>query len=180
MMNTFELATLHRRDLSLARAYYFFYMGGWGFILPFINLFYVGLGLSGKQIGTLSATSSLVGLVLAPILVSEVKKRPNPERYLQWALALGALCYMFIGQQVSFWLILPIVFLQALVMSGLVPLSDVMAVNLAESAQAMAGCGSGFRLVGLSACFRQAGSSNAWGLPVVLAELRWALPLPAF
>ena len=135
-MNIYEPTSLDRRDLNFARAYYFAYMGGWGFILPFINLFYVSLGLNGKQIGTISATSSLVGLVLAPILVSEVKKRPHAERYLQWALALGALCYMFIGQQTSFWPILVIVFFQALVMAGLVPLSDSMAVSVAESAGA--------------------------------------------
>jgi PPP family 3-phenylpropionic acid transporter len=133
-MSVFEPTTLDRRDLFLARAYYFAYLGGWGFILPFINLFYVSLGLNGKQIGTLAATGSLVGLVLAPLLVSEVKKRPRPERYLQWALALGALAYLLLGQQTSFLPILAIVFCQALVMAGLVPLSDSMAVSVAASA----------------------------------------------
>jgi PPP family 3-phenylpropionic acid transporter len=133
-MSVFEITPLDRRDLLLARAYYFAYLGGWGFILPFINLFYVGLGLNGKQIGTLSATSSLVGLVLAPLLVSEVKKHSRPERYLQWALALGAVAYLLIGQQQTFWPILVIVFFQALVMAGLVPLSDSMAVSVAASA----------------------------------------------
>lgn len=133
-MSVFEPTTLDRRDLFLARAYYFAYLGGWGFILPFINLFYVSLGLNGKQIGTLAATGSLVGLVLAPLLVSEVKKRPRPERYLQWALALGALAYLLLGQQTFFLPILLIVFFQALVMAGLVPLSDSMAVSVAASA----------------------------------------------
>lgn len=133
-MSVFEPTTLDRRDLFLARAYYFAYLGGWGFILPFINLFYVSLGLNGKQIGTLAATGSLVGLVLAPLLVSEVKKRPRPERYLQWALALGALAYLLLGQQTFFLPILLIVFCQALVMAGLVPLSDSMAVSVAASA----------------------------------------------
>lgn len=132
-MNTFEPTSLDRRDLILARAYYFAYLGGWGFILPFINLFYVGLGLNGKQIGTISAASSLVGLVLAPILVSEVKKRSNPERYLQWALALGAIAYLLVGQQTSFWPIIVIVFFQAMIMSGLVPISDSMAVSVANA-----------------------------------------------
>jgi MFS transporter, PPP family, 3-phenylpropionic acid transporter len=133
LMATFEPTFLARRDLLLARAYYFAYLGGWGFILPFINLFYVDMGLNGKQIGTLSAASALVGLVLAPVLVSEVKKRPRPERYLQWALALGAIAYLLIGMQTSFWPILLIVFVQAMVMAGLVPVSDTMAVSVAGS-----------------------------------------------
>jgi MFS transporter, PPP family, 3-phenylpropionic acid transporter len=78
--------------------------------------------------------------VLAPLLVSEVKKRPRPERYLQWALALGAVAYLLLGQQDSFLPILVIVFFQALVMAGLVPLSDSMAVSVAN---ASAGTGYG-------------------------------------
>jgi hypothetical protein len=49
-------------------------MSGWGFILPFINLFYVHLGLSGTQIGTIGSVSSIAGLVVSPIIVKEIRK----------------------------------------------------------------------------------------------------------
>ena len=65
------------RDLFFARFYYFAFMGGWGFILPFINLFYISLGLTGKQIGTLSSTGAIIGLTVAPIWVTQVKKHPQ-------------------------------------------------------------------------------------------------------
>src|SRR5215216_5287217 len=68
------------KDLFFARAYYFTFMGGRGFILPFANLFYISLGLSGKQIGTIGSLSSIVGLVISPILVTEIKKLSGTQR----------------------------------------------------------------------------------------------------
>jgi PPP family 3-phenylpropionic acid transporter len=124
---------LHR-DLWFARAYYFAVLGGWGFILPFINLFYISLGLSGTQIGAIGSVSALVGLVLSPIVVSEVKKRPDARGILQASLMLGALAYFLVGQQTSFLPIVVIVFFQALVGAGTLPASDAMAVHVSEEA----------------------------------------------
>lgn len=131
---------LPNRDLLFARAYYFAFMGGWGFILPFINLFYVSLGLSGKQIGTIGSVSATVGLIVSPILVTEVKKRPQARGILQASLMLGAIAYFLLGQQAAFFPIILIVFLQALVGAGIMPTSDAMAVHV--SAEAGTGYGS--------------------------------------
>lgn len=118
------------RDLFFARAYYFTFMGGWGFILPFINLFYVGLGLSGTQIGSIGSVNSTVGLIVSPILVTEIKKRPQARQILQASLMLGAIGYFLLGQQTAFFPIILIVFLQALVGAGVMPTSDAMAVHV--------------------------------------------------
>jgi PPP family 3-phenylpropionic acid transporter len=131
---------LPKRDLFFARAYYFTFMGGWGFILPFINLFYVSLGLSGTQIGTIGSVSSTVGLIVSPILVTEIKKRPQARQILQASLMLGAIGYFLLGQQTAFLSIILIVFLQALVGAGVMPTSDAMAVHV--SAEAGTGYGS--------------------------------------
>ncbi|MGB8982498.1 MAG: MFS transporter [Anaerolineales bacterium] len=125
---------LPNRDLFFARAYYFAFMGGWGFILPFINLFYVSLGLSGTQIGTIGSVSSTVGLIVSPILVTEIKKRPQARQILQASLILGAIGYFLLGQQTAFFPIILIVFLQALVGAGVMPTSDAMAVHVSEEA----------------------------------------------
>lgn len=125
---------LPNRDLLFARAYYFAFMGGWGFILPFINLFYVSLGLSGTQIGTIGSVSSVVGLIVSPILVAEIKKRPQARGILQASLMLGAIAYFLLGQQTDFLPILLIVFLQALVGAGIIPASDAMAIHVSEEA----------------------------------------------
>src|ERR671918_2514822 len=80
---------LLNHDLIFARAYYFAFLGGWGFILPFINLFYISLGLSGTQIGTIGSVSSIVGLLVSPFLVNEIKKRPQARGILQASLMLS-------------------------------------------------------------------------------------------
>jgi PPP family 3-phenylpropionic acid transporter len=121
------------RDLFFARTYYFTYMGGWGFVLPFINLFYVGLGLSGTQIGTISSTNSIVSLIFAPIIVNEMKKRPQARSLLQISILLGAWGYYLLGQQTAYIPILAIVFFQALVGSVILPVSDSMAVAVSKS-----------------------------------------------
>jgi PPP family 3-phenylpropionic acid transporter len=128
------LSRLPNRDLFFARAFYLAFMGGWGFILPFINLFYVSLEFSGTQIGTITSTSSIVGLLFAPFIVSEIKRRPGARGFLQAALILGALGYFLLGQQTLYLFILLIVFLQALAGSGILPVSDSMAVSVSQSA----------------------------------------------
>jgi len=125
---------LPNRDLLFARAYYFAFMGGWGFIFPFINLFYISLGLSGKQIGMIGSVSSVVGLIVSPIIVSEIKKKPQARGILQASLMLGAIVYFVLGQQTAFLPILLIVFLQAPVIAGIMPASDAMAVHVSEEA----------------------------------------------
>ena len=132
-------------DLLFARLYYFTFMGGWGFVLPFINLFYVSIGFNGKQIGFISSTSAIVGMLVSPLWVSEVKKRPQARNILQAALILGGIGYYAIGLQSLFPLIIIIVFLHALAASGIAPLSDSMAVTVSQES------GSGY------------GSVRVWG-----------------
>lgn len=123
-----------QRDLFFARAYYFAFMGGWGFILPFINLFYVSLGLTGTQIGTIGSVSAVVGLILSPVVVTEIKKLPQARLILQFSLILGALGYFLLGQQVLFTSILVVVFFHAVINAGIMPTSDAMAVTVSQEA----------------------------------------------
>src|SRR5258706_1727082 len=120
------------KDLFFARVYYFTFMGGWGFILPFANLFYVSLGFSGKQIGFISSTSAVVGMIASPIWVSTVKRHPLAQRILQTAIVLGAIGYYFIGRQTNFLPIIFVIFLHSLAASGVMPLSDSMAVPVSK------------------------------------------------
>jgi PPP family 3-phenylpropionic acid transporter len=127
-------STFQKRDLFFARAYYFAFMGGWGFILPFINLFYVSLGFKGTQIGTIGSVSSIVGLVLSPIVVTEIKKLPQARLILQFSLVMGALGYFILGQQVLFTAILIVIFFHAVTTAGIMPTSDAMAVSVSQDA----------------------------------------------
>jgi PPP family 3-phenylpropionic acid transporter len=128
----FSKLKINFNDLSFARLYYFAFMGGWGFILPFMNLFYVSLGFSGKQIGFIASTTAIVGMLVSPVWVSEVKKHPQARRLLQVALIFGAIGYYSIGLQKYFPFVILVVFLHALAASGIMPLSDSMAVTVSH------------------------------------------------
>jgi PPP family 3-phenylpropionic acid transporter len=135
MVSIFKpISSPEQRDLWLARFYYFSFMGGWGFLFPFINLFYVGLGLSGTQIGTIASTGAVVGLVSAPIWVSEIKKHANPRLFLQIAMLFSAVFYILIGQQNAFLPILVFAAFQAVSGAGILPMADSMAVSVTRSA----------------------------------------------
>lgn len=125
-----------RRDLHMVRAYYLAFIGGAGFIGPFVNLFYTSLGLSGKQIGTFASIGGVVAMLIAPWWVNAVRQRPNPRSYVQLGLALSALAYLLISQQTRFAPIALIVLFQALVTVGISPLSDALAVRVARAAGA--------------------------------------------
>jgi len=120
------------KDLIFARLYYFAFMGGWGFVMPFANLFYTSLGFNGKQIGFISSTSAIVGMIISPLWVSAVKRHPFAKRILQVAIFLGAIGYYLIGRQTSFLPIIFIIFLHTLAASGVMPLSDSMAVTVSQ------------------------------------------------
>jgi len=124
------------KDLFFARLYYFTFMGGWGFVLPFMNLFYVSLGINGKQIGLISSVSAIVGMIASPIWVSEVKKHPQAQRILQVTIILGGILYLLIGNQKEFLFILMLVFLHSLAAAGIMPLSDSMAVTVSQASGA--------------------------------------------
>ena len=123
---------LPTKDLVFARLYYFTLQGGWGFILPFMNLFYVSLGFSGKQIGLITSTSAIVGMIASPIWVSTVKRHPRAQRLLQIAIVLGAIGYYVLGHQINYLPVIFIIFLHALAASGVMPLSDSMAVTISQ------------------------------------------------
>ncbi len=130
-----KLSTAEQRDLLLARLYYFSFMGGWGFLFPFLNLFYVDIGLNGTQIGTIASTEAIVGLIAAPIWANEVKKHANPRRFLQAAMLFSAVFYILIGQQNAFLPILFFAAFQSMSGAGILPMADSMAVTVAQANQ---------------------------------------------
>lgn len=74
-----------RRVLS---AHYLLYFAGMGIILPYLNLYFDGIGLSGEQIGVISAVRSLTaGLI--PLAWGALADRMRNRRTLFVAAACG-------------------------------------------------------------------------------------------
>ena len=116
-------------DLWRTRLYYFF-LGGSGFIAPFLNLFYIRIGLSGADIGLTAAVGAVVALIAAPLWTNQSKTRHHPRRLLQTSLVLSGLSLLWLGQQRLFWGIVLAVAVRALVSAGLSPLSDAAALSV--------------------------------------------------
>jgi PPP family 3-phenylpropionic acid transporter len=126
-------SALRRRDLKFTRLYYFVSYGGVGFISPFLNIFYVRLGLSGTQIGWNAAVAGLITLVAAPVWASRSERWLNPRTMLQIALLLAALGYFLLIWQSVFWGIVAVTVFRSLVGAGLSPLSDGLALAVTRA-----------------------------------------------
>src|SRR5260221_9728851 len=104
-MNTPQVATVtsSRHDLWPTRLYFLLLYASLGSISPFLNLFYVHLGLTGTQIGTVAAIASVVTLLAAPFWANRNDRWRSPRRVLQLFLFLTALALLALSQQTLFW-----------------------------------------------------------------------------
>lgn len=121
---------LIQRDLWLIRAYYFTWMGGLGFIWPFMNLFYVRQGLSGTQVGWVLGIFALLNLTAAPIWTRMIQQSSKPQRFMQVAMALNAAGYVALAFQHTFLGIALLGGYRTLVAAGIGPVSDSLAVTI--------------------------------------------------
>lgn len=118
-----------QRDLWLTRLYYVFLPAG-GFVVPYLNLFYTRLNLTGVEIGTVGATSAVITLLTAPLWANRAERSDYPRRLLQISLLLTALANMLLGNQTVALGVLALTAFNALASSGLQPLSDGLAVSV--------------------------------------------------
>ncbi len=139
------------RSLWGIRLYYFLWLGGGGFLLPFINLFYVRQGLSGAEIGWLAAIGAVLGVICAPLWGRWSDSLSHPRRVLQVMLIGSALTYLALSQQRLFWIVAAIYVPLGILGAGLAPISDTLTLTITG------GTRSGF------------GSVRLWG------SLGWAL-----
>lgn len=136
-MTTFtanSVETVHERnDLWQTRLYYLLWFGGSAFHFPFLNLFYLQLGLTGSEIGWMASISSIVTLATAPYWTSKSESWTNPRSMIQLFLLINAASYLLISQQVAFVGIALITIIRAFMTSSLYPLSDAMALRVTRA-----------------------------------------------
>ncbi len=118
----------------MLRLYNLLFIGGGGFVIPFVSVFYVRQGLSGTQIGIISTISALVGLLAAPLWGRISDSSAQPRRVLQIALLGGVAYYLALSRQTSF---LPMALLAAggaLALAGCYPLTDALSLRMTGKA----------------------------------------------
>jgi PPP family 3-phenylpropionic acid transporter len=113
-----------RDSMITAKAFYFLYYGAAASLIPFLVLYYEQLGLTGRQIGTLTGLTPLITLFSAPIWGGAADASKRHGRALTLAIG-GALAVVLLLSRVStfVWLI-PTMVAYAFFSAPIMPLVD--------------------------------------------------------
>jgi PPP family 3-phenylpropionic acid transporter len=133
---TAESTASERYTLWPTRIYFLLWFASLGFSMPFLNLFYVGLGLSGTEIGWITSIGSIVILIASPLWANQNDRWRNPRAALQLLLFFTGLSFLWQSQQVLFWGLVLVRMCMALVSAGIPPLSDSLALSVVRTTQA--------------------------------------------
>lgn len=124
-----------RHDLWFTRWYYLMWFGGAAIHFPFLNLFYLDLGLTGSEIGWLGSMGAIVTLLTAPFWTGRSAHWNSPRAMLQLFLIISAVTFFLLSQQVAFLGIALITIFRAFMTSSLYPLSDAMALRVTKAVE---------------------------------------------
>ncbi|MDT8307856.1 MAG: MFS transporter [Anaerolineae bacterium] len=115
--------------MFLPGALYFTYFMALGSFMPFINLYYERMGLSGIQIGILAATPLLISSATVLLWGSLADVLHLHSRMLQMNLLLGAGAVFLLATGRSFQALLALVAVYAFFTAPIVPLLDSSALE---------------------------------------------------
>lgn len=127
-----ETGKVNTKPLFNAQALYCFYYMALGSYLPFINLYYERLGLSGVQIGTLAALPVFVTATITFIWAAIADTFRLHRVILRMALLLAPVVAYWLSQAKHFVALIPCVFAYAIVTSPISPLLDSNALEVAK------------------------------------------------
>ena len=130
-----EIRKVNPNALFNAQALYCFYYMALGSYMPFINLYYERLGLSGVQIGTLAALPVLITATITFVWAAIADTFRLHRLILQLAFLLAAFAVYGLSQAKSFVALIPWVFAYAIVTSPINPLLDSNALEVAKERQ---------------------------------------------
>lgn len=125
---------LFKRTPSVAARgalFYLAYWGGVGVYIPFINVQFARLGLSGSQIGLLSALLPLMTLLVGPALAALGDRHGIRVRILTFGLAGLALALLLLTFPKHFLTLAPIMLLLALARCSVSPIGDSLIARMA-------------------------------------------------
>ena len=112
---------------------YWFFFGAIGALSPFLGPYYRQLGLSGKQVGLLSAVPPIAIALLAPLWGALADRRGVHRRVLRLVILPGALMMTLLAYANGFPMVLLLLGLWATCMAPVLPILDSYAVTLSEA-----------------------------------------------
>jgi PPP family 3-phenylpropionic acid transporter len=116
--------------LGFVRLYYFVFIGGGGFLLPFLVLFFRRQGLTGTEIGALSTVGGLASLISAPLWGQWMDGARHPRWVLQGALVATGLAGLGLSRPRALFAIAGAYTAHALFSAGLEPLSNRLVMRV--------------------------------------------------
>ena len=118
------------RALGFSRAFYACFYGASACLMPFLAIYYSGLGFSGRQIGVLRGIAPIVTLIAAP-LWSALADASRRHKALWIAAIVGSwLAVLVLSLASSYAVLIVIVLAQALLGAPVMPLADSAVIGL--------------------------------------------------
>ena len=127
------------KNLLFAKAFYFCFYAAGASLVPFLPIYYAGLGFRGSQIGFLTSISPLMMLISTPVwgAISDLTQRHKASLFLSIG---GALTAVFILSRLDlFTPIIIVVLIFAFFSSPIIPLVDNSVMSLLENRQYLYG-----------------------------------------
>ena len=119
-----------RRQDTLFKTFYFLFFAGLAALMPFLALYYEGLGLSGRQIGVLTAIPPLIALFAASLWGGLADATHQHRRLLGLAMAGAIVCVLVLSQASSFLLLGVLIVGYAFFFAPINPLVDNSAMEM--------------------------------------------------
>ena len=119
-------------NLWKLRLYFALYIGGGGFLSPFLPLFYKHVGLTGAQMGLLTSLGWTIAMLLAPFWGRWSDAAKSPKLVLQIALVGTGIAYILVGFQTTFLWIAVCIALGAVFNNSIGSLSTTHALAAAD------------------------------------------------
>jgi PPP family 3-phenylpropionic acid transporter len=120
-------------------SFYFFYFAAVATLLPYLVLYYGELGLTGRQIGVLTALPPLITLVSAPLWTGVADSTHRHRLVLSVALLSSIIAILAVSTVSSFWALLLLVVLFAFAITPANPLADSATMTMLAEEQEMYG-----------------------------------------
>ena len=121
--------TSNRSD-TLFKAFYFLFFAGLAALMPFLALYYEGLGMSGRQIGVLTAIPPLIALFAASLWGGLADATHQHRRLLALAMAGAIVCVLAVSQASSFAMLGGLIIVYAFFFAPINPLVDNSAMEM--------------------------------------------------
>jgi MFS family permease len=124
-----------RRELTHSRIMYFGYYLALGAFLPYLNLYYERLGMSGVQIGTFTAIAIFVGALSGLILSGIADAHTWQNQILRIALLLCTIMVFILSKATILPEIIVMIAFYALCNGPIIPILDSSALEAAKTYQ---------------------------------------------